>query len=336
MLNRNIFYSQSIDFLNQLYSEFNSSFLTFPKHWHIDHICYRTSTLEQYVILKKAFLDFSDLVIESPVNGRNISTFALKKPLIFNEHYIYNVELPEPKSGSHYQDGFEHIEMVCDKPLDSLTTLYPKLNWKPLPNTKHYNSELRCDFKTGSIKFHNQSLASVIHLEKKPKIFSAIIDSQVLLDLAPFHPLVVGTYPLDIQTEGSDVDIVLSHTNLQEIEECFLKFYSYLPDFKIQSSCILERDTLIAQFTFNSVPFELFAQKLLSFEQNGYRHFQVEERLLKVGGPNFKQKIVDLRKDGLKTEPAFAKALSLSGDPYIALSNLFFKSDDELHRLISN
>jgi uncharacterized protein len=336
MLSRNIFFSQATDFLNQLYIELNSLSVTFPKHWHIDHICYRTSTNEQYVSLKKAFLDFSDLMIESPVNGRNISTFALREPIIVHEHHIYNVELPEPKLGSQYQDGFEHIEIVCDKPLNSLFKLYPQLNWKPQSGLKTYNAELRCDFKSGSIKFHNQALSSVIHLEKKSKIFSAIIDSQILLDLSRFHPLIVGTYPLDIQLEASDVDVVLSHTNLQEVEECFLKFYSYLPDFKIQSSCILERDTLIAQFTFNSVPFELFAQKLLSFEQNGYRHFHIEERLLKVGGTRFKQNIVNLRKAGLKTEPAFAKALALSGDPYSALSNLFFKSDEELFRLIQN
>jgi hypothetical protein len=171
MLNRNIFYSQAIDFLNQLYIDLKSLSATFPKHWHIDHICYRTSTNAQYVSLKKAFLDFSDLMIESPINGRNISTFALREPLIFNEHHIYNVELPEPKPGSQYQDGFEHIEMVCDKPLNSLPTLYPQLHWKPQSGNKAYNTELRCDFKSGSIKFHNQALSSVIHLKKKPKIF---------------------------------------------------------------------------------------------------------------------------------------------------------------------
>lgn len=336
MLNRNVFYSQARDFLNQLHKEIEATSVFFPKHWHIDHICYRASTLEHYSQFKNVFLDFAELVIESPVNGRNIATLELKEPIIFNGHHIYNVELPEPKAGSHYNDGFEHIELVCDKPLTTLPSLYPQLRWKPLGTTKTYNAELRCDFASGAIKFHNQSLASVVRLEQQANIYKAVMDSGVLVDLARFHPLVVGTFPLGVHTHISDVDVVLSHTHLQEVEESFLKFYSYLPEFKMQTSCVLERDTVLAKFTYNSVPFELFAQKVLSFEQNGHRHFQVEERLLKVGGRNFKEKIMELRRSGLKTEPAFATALSLVGDPYMALSDLFFKSDDELYRLIPN
>ena len=33
----------------------------------------------------------------------------------------------------------------------------------------------------------------------------------------------------------------------------------------------------------------------------------------------FRRQIIDLKKQGLKTEPAFAKLLALTGDPYVEL-----------------
>lgn len=330
MLNRDSFYSQSEQFLETLFRELLSLGVRFPKHWHIDHLCYRVDSQEAYQSLKQQIRAFATLLVESPVNGRNISTFELHSPVRFGEHYIAHLELPEPKPGSPYKNGIEHIEMVCDQPLEELPKLYPRLQWKVDRHIKEYNDELACKLTRGTIKFHHQSLASVVNLEKQSLVFSALAESKILSDLKKFHPLVVGTFPLDVQTENSDVDIVLSNNNLQEVEECFLKYYSYLPHFKMNTSCLLDRDTVIASFTFKNIPFELFAQRRLSFTQNGYRHFQVEERLLKIGGSEFKKKIIALRQSGLKTEPAFAQALSLKGDPYVALSNLFPLSDEEL------
>ena len=49
----------------------------------------------------------------------------------------------------------------------------------------------------------------------------------------------------------------------------------------------------------------------------------VEYQLLKEKGEGFKQQIIDLKKSGFKTEPAFAIALGLTGDPYEALLQLY-------------
>jgi hypothetical protein len=40
------------------------------------------------------------------------------------------------------------------------------------------------------------------------------------------------------------------------------------------------------------------------------------------------------RLDGLKTEPAIAKALGLDGDPYQAVEHLSDVTDHDLHRLL--
>ncbi len=43
-----------------------------------------------------------------------------------------------------------------------------------------------------------------------------------------------------------------------------------------------------------------------------------------------------LKHQGLETEPAFARLLSLAGDPYEAMVDLEIWSDDELRRLLDN
>lgn len=337
MLDKDFFYKKAQIFLENLNENLTAAPVIFPRHWHIDHICYRSNSIENYTALKKAFETFAALTNETLVNGRPIATYELQEPLIHNEHIITWVELPAPKATANYNEGFEHIEMVCDVPLEELPSKFPHLHWQRHLQTKYYNEEMKLTLPSGAIKFHHQSLASVVALEKQTEIFNALTDSKILEELRRFHPLVVGTFPLGLATKTSDIDIVLSHSNLQEVSETILKYYSHLPEFRCHFSCVLNRDRFVAHFLWNGIPIELFAQTTPSFEQNGYRHFVIEERLLKVGGPRFRSKLVALRAQGLKTEPAFAKALKLSGsDPFEALLKLHSYSDRMLLELVKN
>ncbi|MBB3773641.1 hypothetical protein FHS55_004285 [Angulomicrobium tetraedrale] len=71
-------------------------------------------------------------------------------------------------------------------------------------------------------------------------------------------------------------------------------------------------------------------------EQVGWRHFEVEERRLALGGAPFRAAIRVLRHDGLKTEPAFARALGLDGDRYAARLALHAQDDAELLKRIDH
>jgi hypothetical protein len=57
-------------------------------------------------------------------------------------------------------------------------------------------------------------------------------------------------------------------------------------------------------------------------EQNGWRHFLAERRLLKLGGATLRAAVMNERARGAKTEPAFAAVLKLTGDPYLAVLDL--------------
>jgi hypothetical protein len=75
---------------------------------------------------------------------------------------------------------------------------------------------------------------------------------------------------------------------------------------------------------------ELYGEPIRVERQRGWRHFAVERRLLAFGGHDFRAAVLAPRQRGMKTEPAFAAVLGLSGDPYIALLDLAEQGDELL------
>ena len=80
---------------------------------------------------------------------------------------------------------------------------------------------------------------------------------------------------------------------------------------------------------------EVFGQPLPIDRQRGYRHLLVEARLLALGGAPLRHAVSTLRRGGLKTEPAFARALELDGDPYERLWTLSWREDDDLRAVLA-
>ncbi|MCW5738348.1 MAG: DUF4269 domain-containing protein, partial [Enhydrobacter sp.] len=79
---------------------------------------------------------------------------------------------------------------------------------------------------------------------------------------------------------------------------------------------------------------EMFGDARPVAEQRGWRHFVIERRLLALGGTALHAAVMKRRRDGLKTEPAFADVLRLGGDPYLALLDLEAASDDALAQML--
>jgi hypothetical protein len=69
-------------------------------------------------------------------------------------------------------------------------------------------------------------------------------------------------------------------------------------------------------------------------EQHGWKHFLIEQRLLSLGGNAFRGAIMNYRRNGTKTEPAFSAALGLTGDPYQALLKIGLLSDAAITKLL--
>ena len=167
----------------------------------------------------------------------------------------------------------------------------------------------------------------------KPHYQDVIDKLDLLSRLAAFRPVVIGTPPLGLATDDSDIDIACSAPNFDRFsgvaadafggEEAFaLRHVGHTPD-----------PALVASFRAMGWEIELFCQKIATDDQWGVRHFRVEKRLLALA-PHLREAVVRWKQAGLKTEPAFAKALSLPGDPYEAVLALEGLDDAQLQRVI--
>lgn len=326
---QNEFRSAALNFLSRLDAALSSRGVELPRHWDVDHLCYRVATLDRYENLKVEIARTGKLLVESIVNGRPITTFKLDEPIPYREAWIDVLELPAPKLGKRTQEGFEHIEVVCDEPFSALRDRFKELELDEAGVSKKFNAELELALGKENIKFHHLSLESVVRVESNERIFRAIEESRILETLAPFDPIMVGTIPLGIDTDSSDIDIVTSWSG--KTPDALLKALSGYETRRLE---INGRDTILARFSVNGVPFEIFAQEIPSSQQEAHLHFLVEERLLKFGGESLRSEIRSLRQSGLKTEPAFATALGLSGDPYRALLDLQMASPVTLTKIL--
>ncbi|WP_419868441.1 DUF4269 domain-containing protein [Chryseobacterium sp. CT-SW4] len=151
--------------------------------------------------------------------------------------------------------------------------------------------------------------------ERQKKAYNTISKYRIFEKLHKFSPVLAGTIPLEIDVPGSDLDIICEIKN----EEDFLNaLYSLLPEninFTIEKEVIGDQECTIMNTVLDHFPIEIFGQRKPSTEQNAYRHMMAEYTILKERGEDFKQKIIELKKKGIKTEPAFGILLHLE-DPY--------------------
>jgi uncharacterized protein len=334
-INFSDFKFQAQDFLKSLFLVLEQNKIVIEKYWNIDHLCYRTKSDDEYFELKNRFSEFSNLLVESEVNGRLISTFRLREPLQYDCWTIDLVELPAPKKGRITPSGFEHIEVVVDVSFESLKKRFANCPFEETGLKKDFNQELEINFGPMAIKFHHLSLSSVVNVEKNTELFSGLRELKIFSDFKKFFPLISGTYPLNIQIENSDVDILMQTEDLVGLQNLLQSKYG---DLQHYNSAIFKNPNgkaLVVTFEFSGFIFEIYAEDKPTVVQSSNLHFILQERILKLANNDFFNKIRDLKKSGIKTEPAFAQVLKMTGDPYLVLLGLQKKSEAELKKMIA-
>jgi hypothetical protein len=157
----------------------------------------------------------------------------------------------------------------------------------------------------------------------------------VLQRLAPFDPVLAGTYPIDLAVDGSDLDVLCHAPDLALFERAVRETLGDRPGFRCERQPVGTTLAVIARFRAARLPVEVFGQPLPIDRQRGYRHLLVEARLLAGGGAALRSAVTTERRAGLKTEPAFARALGLDGDPYERLWTLSWREDDEVRAVLA-
>jgi len=137
--------------------------------------------------------------------------------------------------------------------------------------------------------------------------------------LRAFDPILAGTIPINIDVENSDLDIICCFTDKDVFKTITSKTFSVFKGFTLADTIINDQETIVVNFNVEGWPVEVFGQYIPTREQNAYQHMIAEHQLLQYFGEAFRQQIIALKNEEYKTEPAFAKALGLTGDPYLAL-----------------
>lgn len=167
--------------------------------------------------------------------------------------------------------------------------------------------------------------------------YDVLTDLRIFETLERYTPMLSGTIPLAIDIAGSDLDVLCEVDDFDGFTAILQTAYGGAPGF-ILSDIESDMDALYrtASFSHGGFIVEVFGQAFAVSKQRAYRHMIVQARLLDIGGAVLRSEIVTQRKSGLKTEPAFARHLGVTGDPYIALLELEKMSDSDLRRLLDD
>ncbi|MFT4761693.1 MAG: putative metalloenzyme YecM [Paraglaciecola sp.] len=130
--------------------------------FEMDHICYRVETDERYETLKKELSTIGEMINESDINGRQIAVFKLEEPVRHEMRDIYLIELPAPKKGRFYKEGYEHVEFVIDYSLEDFVRGFEHIDFDKKGMDKEINPDVRIQFEDISVKFHEYDLEYVI------------------------------------------------------------------------------------------------------------------------------------------------------------------------------
>lgn len=169
---------------------------------------------------------------------------------------------------------------------------------------------------------------------KQQEAYNALSDLRVFEVLVQYKPIMVGTIPIEIDLDNSDIDIICKAQDLDKFDEIVEKTFGDLENFKQSRKTFQTLPSSVCSFLYRNFEIELFAQSKEPEKQNAYRHMIVEYRILNLASDSFKKEVIRQKQKGLKTEPAFAKLLELKGDPYLELLKLEGKEDRFLKSLL--
>lgn len=142
---------------------------------------------------------------------------------------------------------------------------------------------------------------------------------EVFERLAAYKPLLAGTYPLDLTTAESDLDILCEVGDHETFSEDLRHFYGDCEGFTLKDKMIRGRKSTIGRIVHSGITLEFFGQNQPAASQDAYLHLLVEWHLMQTRLRYHKEDLLSLKQKGYSTEEAFAKLLKIDGDPYAEL-----------------
>ncbi len=153
--------------------------------------------------------------------------------------------------------------------------------------------------------------------EDQQKAYAVLTKNAIFTKLSGFDPILAGTVPINIHILSSDLDVLCYYTDPSEFKANLTACFRHYEGFALSE--LQEPKAIVANFRVDDTEIEIFGQDIPTRQQRAYRHLLVEHYLLETHGEGFRQEVIALKEQGIKTEPAFAQLLGLQGDPYTEL-----------------
>ncbi|WP_372751465.1 DUF4269 domain-containing protein [Labilibaculum sp.] len=163
--------------------------------------------------------------------------------------------------------------------------------------------------------------------EKQKRAYMLLTKYRILEKLSQFTPILVGTIPINIDIENSDLDIICYCENKSHFKKLLTEEFGDAIGFKIWEIAELPTQDTLAYFMIDGFEIEIFGQNIPTKQQSAYRYMIIENKLINEKGEAFRQRIIELEQKGYNTEPAFGIELGLKGNSYKALLELESKID---------
>ncbi len=154
---------------------------------------------------------------------------------------------------------------------------------------------------------------------RQRQAYATLSGNKILAKLKQYDPLLVGTIPINIDIESSDLDIICCFADKSEFIQSIENNFDNEAGFAVRERETSGTLSVVANFRIDDFGIEIFGQAIPTKQQFAYRHMIAEYKLLNTSGEEFRQRIIELKRQGHKTEPAFWIALGLTGDPYLEL-----------------
>lgn len=156
--------------------------------------------------------------------------------------------------------------------------------------------------------------------QKQRSAYKVLSQHRIFEKLKAYSPILAGTVPIEIDIEESDLDIICEVNDKAGFERFLRDIFS---EFSIEPESleINGEEVVVGNFVLEGFLIEIFGQNKPVTKQNAYRHLMAEYRILQEKGEDFKNEIIALKKQGIKTEPAFGILLGLE-NPYEDLLKL--------------
>ena len=148
-------------FLDKVFDNLEKVGVALDEFEELDHIAYRTESIERYEELKQILIELSEAYSDKIFNGRPILICRLKEPLVYGKFTIEGLEVPAPKEDNKYEEGLEHAEFVIGTTLEEFREKHGEIAFNLKAYDREENPELVIDFENCSAKFHTQSLLKV-------------------------------------------------------------------------------------------------------------------------------------------------------------------------------